>query len=110
MYFGFSVSDGQSIWWLFPLYGLSMDLTEGVGKALISGHIPTAHKGTALGVFHMSLGVTALVSSVVAGLLWDHGSPSAPFRLGGAVALATVVAALVLAPRLPRLSTGPGKA
>lgn len=49
VYFGFSVSDGQSIWWLFPLYGLSMGLTEGVGKALISGHIPTARKGTALG-------------------------------------------------------------
>jgi len=100
VYFGFSVSDGQSIWWLFPLYGLSMGLTEGVGKALISGHIPPERKGTALGLFHMTLGFTALASSVVAGLLWDNVSPSAPFRLGGAVALAAVVAALILAPRL----------
>lgn len=102
VYFGFSISDGQSIWWLFPLYGLSMGLTEGVGKALISGHIPAARKGTALGVFHMSLGFTALASSVVAGLLWDNVSPSAPFRLGGAVALAAVLAAFILAPRIRR--------
>lgn len=102
VYFGFSVSDGGSIWWLFPLYGLSMGLTEGVGKALISGHVPVLRKGTALGVFHMSLGFTALASSVVAGLLWDHVSPSAPFRLGGAVALAAVVAGLILAPRIAK--------
>ena len=105
VYFGFSVSDGQSIWWLFPLYGLSMGLTEGVGKALISGHVPVLRKGTALGVFHMSLGFTALASSVVAGLLWDHVSPSAPFRLGGAVALAAVLAAVVLAPRIRKAET-----
>ncbi|MBU1041102.1 MAG: MFS transporter [Proteobacteria bacterium] len=105
VYFGFSFSDGQSIWWLFPLYGLSMGLTEGVGKALISGHVPVLRKGTALGVFHMALGFTALASSVVAGLLWDHVSPSAPFRLGGAVALAAVVVAAILAPRISKAGT-----
>lgn len=102
VYFGFAATGGQAIWWLFPLYGLSMGLTEGVGRALISGHIPAARKGTALGVFHMGLGFTALASSVVAGLLWDQLGPEAPFRLGGAVALAAVLAALVLAPRLSR--------
>ena len=102
VYFGFSVSGGGTLWWLFPLYGLSMGLTEGVGKALISGHVPMTRKGTALGVFHMSLGLTALASSVVAGLLWDHVSPSAPFRLGGAVALAAMVAAVILAPRIAK--------
>lgn len=111
VYFGFSASDGWaggSIWWLFPLYGLSMGFTEGVGKALISGHAPVLRKGTALGVFHMGLGFTALASSVVAGLLWDHVSPSAPFRLGGAVALAAVVAALILAPRIRKAGTAGG--
>lgn len=102
VYFGFSVSDGGSIWWLFPLYGLSMGLTEGVGKALISAHVPVLRKGTALGVFHMSLGFTALASSVVAGLLWDHIGPSAPFRLGGVVALVAVLAAVVLAPHIAK--------
>lgn len=102
VYFGFSVSARGSIWWLFPLYGLSMGLTEGVGKALISGHVPVLRKGTALGVFHMGLGLTALASNVVAGLLWDHVSPSAPFRLGGAVALVAVVAAAILALRISK--------
>jgi len=108
VYFGFSASNGQSIWLLFPLYGLSLGLTEGVGKALISGHIPAERKGAALGVFHMGLGCTALASSVVAGLLWDNMGPAAPFRLGGAVALAAVVAALCLAPRLSKAeASGP---
>jgi len=108
VYFGFSASDGGSIWWLFPLYGLSMGLTEGVGKALISGHVPVLRKGTALGVFHMALGLTALASSVVAGLLWDHVGPSAPFRLGGAVALVAVVTAMILAPRISKAAGAAG--
>ncbi|OIN98788.1 MAG: MFS transporter [Desulfovibrionaceae bacterium CG1_02_65_16] len=109
VYFGFSVSGGWArlgIWWLFPLYGLSMGLTQGVGKALISRHIPPERKGTALGVFHMSLGFIALASSVVAGLLWDHVSPAAPFRLGGCLALLAVAAALCLAPRLRKADAG----
>lgn len=98
-YFGFSFSGGETAWALFPLYGLSMGCTEGVGKALVSGHSPAARKGTALGIFHMCLGFSALLSSVTAGFLWDAVGPAAPFRLGGAVALLAVVLALVLAPR-----------
>ncbi|SNS19047.1 Na+/melibiose symporter [Humidesulfovibrio mexicanus] len=108
VYFGFSALDAQAAWWLFPLYGLTMGLTEGVGKALISGHVPVLRKGTALGVFYMGLGFTALVSSVVAGLLWDRVGPSAPFRLGGAVALAAAVMGLFLAPRLGKAAAAEG--
>ncbi|MBU1229804.1 MAG: MFS transporter, partial [Proteobacteria bacterium] len=63
VYFGFAGTGGPALWLLFPLYGLSMGLTEGVGRALIAGHIPAARKGTALGVFHMGLGAAALASS-----------------------------------------------
>lgn len=107
VYFGFSASTGQGIWWWFPLYGLSMGLTEGVGKALITSQIPARRKGTALGIFHMSLGLTALTSSIVAGLLWDKVSPSAPFVLGGGVALVAVLAAAILAPRIGKINRQP---
>ncbi len=41
----------------------------------------------------------ALISSVLAGLLWDHVAPAAPFLLGGVTALAAAGALLLLVPR-----------
>lgn len=105
VYFGFATLGGQGLWWLFPVYGISMGLTEGVGRALIADHIPAGRKGMAFGVFHMSLGLAALISSTVAGLLWDRVSPGAPFVFGGCVGLLAVVAAL-LTRRRCRLATG----
>lgn len=100
VYFGFAWADASSIWWLFPLYGVFMGLTEGVGKALIRDRISEEKKGTAMGIFHMSIGFTMLAGSVVAGLLWDIIGPKAPFVLGGTVAIAAVIVASALAPRI----------
>ncbi len=107
VYFGFFALSATAAWWLFPVYGLTMGLTEGVGKALLSVHVPERRKGTALGVFHMCLGFSALAGSVAAGLLWDHVDPGAPFALGGAAALLAVVAGIGLAVWL-RCSRGGG--
>lgn len=100
VYFGFAWADMAAVWWLFPLYGLFMGLTEGIGRALIRDKIPEEKKGTAMGVFHMSIGFTALAGSVVAGLLWDIIGPQAPFLLGGTVAGAAVLTALAIAPKI----------
>ncbi|MDQ7830116.1 MAG: MFS transporter [Desulfovibrionaceae bacterium] len=99
VYFGFALADMSAVWWLFPLYGLFMGLTEGVGRALIRDTIPEEKKGTAMGIFHMSIGLTMLAGSVTAGLLWDVVGPKAPFVLGGSVALAAAVLAIFLLPR-----------
>jgi len=40
-----------------------------------------------------------LLSSVIAGLMWDHIDPSAPFFLGGATALAALVLLVAVVPR-----------
>ncbi|MFZ5811356.1 MAG: MFS transporter [Thermodesulfobacteriota bacterium] len=99
VYFGFAMADARAVWWLFPMYGLFMGLTEGVGRALIRDKIPEEKKGTAMGIFHMSIGFTMLAGSVTAGLLWDVVGPKAPFVLGGSVALAAVMLALLLRPK-----------
>ncbi|EFL51164.1 major facilitator superfamily MFS_1 [Solidesulfovibrio fructosivorans JJ]] len=91
VYFGFAFSGMSAVWLLFPFYGLFMGLTEGIGKALIRDNIDEAHKGTAMGIFHMSLGFSSLAGSIVAGLLWDSISPKAPFILGGSIALLAVL-------------------
>jgi MFS family permease len=100
VYFGFAWADMNAVWWLFPLYGLFMGLTDGVGRALIRDKIPEEKKGTAMGIFHMGIGFMALFGSLVAGLLWDGIGPRAPFILGGAVAIAAVVAALCMMPKI----------
>ena len=100
VYFGFAFSTRSAVWLLFPLYGLFMGLTEGIGKALIRDNIDEAHKGTAMGIFHMSVGLSSLAGSVLAGLLWDSISPEAPFLLGGSIALLAVLCLLFSRRRL----------
>ena len=99
VYFGFAWADAAMVWWLFPLYGLFMGLTDGVGRALIRDKIPEEKKGTAMGIFNMTIGFAALAGSVTAGLLWDTLGPKAPFVLGGTVAVVAVLAAVRIVPR-----------
>ncbi len=89
------------VWPLFALYGLYIALTEGVTKAYITDLVPATQRGGALGLYAATTGLMALVSSVLAGLLWDHVSPTAPFYLGGMTALGSAVAVRLLIPRRP---------
>ncbi len=76
---------------LFPLLGLHLGFTYGVGKAWIADHAPREQRGTALGVFQLGSGAALLIGGVVVGQLWDRVSPSASFlwaaALGGAALL-----------------------
>jgi hypothetical protein len=55
-------------------------------------------RGTAIGLYYTSTVLLALVSSVIAGLLWDKVSPSVPFLLGSFAALAAAVIMMVMLP------------
>lgn len=105
VYFGFAYSTMLDVWFLFPLYGLFMGLTEGIGKALIRDQINENIKGTAMGIFHMSIGFSSLAGSVIAGLLWDVIGPKSPFILGGSVALVALIAIILAMPKLHSLKT-----
>ncbi|MGE4421697.1 MAG: MFS transporter [Pseudodesulfovibrio sp.] len=98
-YFGFALSGPAWIWVLFPVYGLYMGLTEGVGKAIIASNLPMERRGTAMGFFLMLTGLLSLLGNLAAGLAWDLIGPRAPFLMGGTLALIAVVAALTF-PRL----------
>jgi MFS family permease len=100
VYLGFAVVDaGAYVWLLFPVYGVYMALTEGVGRALVADLVPGERRGSALGLYQGGVGVMALLSSLLAGLLWDHVSASAPFFLGGSTAALGLVLLLVFLPR-----------
>jgi MFS family permease len=96
VYFGFGMlPSAWMVWPLFVIYGIYIAFTEGVSKALISNLVPSEVRGTALGLFYMVTGLLAVVSSLVAGFLWDHVSPGAPFYLGAGLALVAAIGFLV---------------
>ncbi|WP_419787101.1 MFS transporter [Pseudodesulfovibrio sp.] len=104
VYFGFALTGPGGVWLLFPIYGLYMGLTEGVGKAVIASCLPADRKGTAMGFFLMVTGLLTLAGSLAAGLAWDVLGPRAPFIMGGIAALVAVVAGMFSARSCHRAS------
>jgi len=95
VYAGFIFANrGSHFWVLFGVYGLYMAATDGVGKALAIDLLAKDQKATAVGYLGTFTGVSTLIASSVAGLLWDHYGPRATFSygcLGAAAALLALV-------------------
>lgn len=97
VYTGFAFATSElAIWALFALYGVYAAATEGVSKALVADLSTAENRGTAMGLLHTVQGLLAFAASVVAGLLWTHVSPAAPF-LYGAICAAAAAAVLLMA-------------
>ncbi len=75
------------------LWGVHMGMTQGLLATMVAATAPADLRGTAFGFFNLISGVTLLVASVVAGLLWDQWGASATFHAGAAF---SAVALLVL--------------
>ncbi len=98
VYFGFGFQFNP--WVLFCFYGLFMGMSEGIGKALVAEFVPKEKMSelgaTAQGFFGMATGISALIASLAAGLLWDQVGSSAPFFLGGIGAILALIVFLIL--------------
>jgi MFS family permease len=79
------------LWVLFPLYGVYMALTEGIGKAYISHLIDKDYTGTTYGIYQTLIGIMTFFSSLIAGFLWKYIGPGAPFIFGGLMAAAAFI-------------------
>ncbi|MFI5240113.1 MAG: MFS transporter [Candidatus Saccharimonadia bacterium] len=91
-YFGFAVAHSAwQVWPLFALYGVFYAANEGVGRALIADVVGQEARGRAYGLYNMIIGLAALPASLIAGLLWDHIGPSAPFFFSTVVSLVAVI-------------------
>ncbi len=100
VYLGFALANqGYEIWLLFAVYGFYIAMTDGVGTAFVVDMVPTEKRGTAIGIYNTAIGLMALASSVIAGLLWDHIGAYAPFLLGSVMALAAAVLLVALLPK-----------
>ncbi len=99
VYLGFALAGSSwTVWPLFAVYGAYIAATEGVAKAWVGDYAPRGLGGTAYGVFAAATGGAVLVASVVAGELWSHVSPRAPFILGAASAGAALLFLLGIYP------------
>ena len=55
---------------LFAIYGLVYAITESNQRALVSD-LSGLMRGTAMGFYYMSIGLTSIVAGVIAGALWN---------------------------------------
>src|SRR3989344_1880959 len=74
------------VWFLFPIYGIYIALTDGISKAYISELVPKEKSATAIGAYLTATGLIMFVASTLSGFLWKYVSPSAPLFLGAATA------------------------
>lgn len=87
-------------WWsltaAFAVYGLHRGGIDTVQRAWATELAPAENRATALGAFHMTLGLIGFPASFLAGLLWQTSGIRAPFLF----AIVTAIAATALLLRL----------
>jgi len=76
-----------ALWILFPLQGIYLAFTEGVGSAYLATLLPGARKATGFAIYYTVIGLALLPASTFGGLLWDRISPSATFIAGSLLSL-----------------------
>jgi MFS family permease len=87
----FTHTSTPAIWGWFLAYAGSLAFTEGAERALIGDLAPSAQKATAFGLYHMTVGLSALPGAILFGALWQWlGEPPAFFTAAGLTALSTV--------------------
>ena len=87
-------------WLLFAAYGVPYALTEGMARAFVVDLVGLECRATAVGSYTFVLGLAALPSSAVAGILWDTVGHSAPFALSAALMLLAAAALAIAGKRL----------
>ncbi len=78
------------------LWGVHMGMTQGLLATMVADTAPADLRGTAYGVFNLISGLSMLIASALAGLLWDQFGASFTFYAG---ALFCVLALLGLLKR-----------
>jgi MFS-type transporter involved in bile tolerance (Atg22 family) len=73
---------------LFTLYGFYFGLTEAAEKAFIADLAPAHLRGSAFGLYHLTLGIGALPASLLFGWVWQEFGDTAAFGMGASLALA----------------------
>ncbi len=99
-YLGFALASPTwpvvSVLLLFAVYGVYYGAAEGASRAFVADMVPVEKRGTAYGLYHGCVGLSLLLASVIAGVLWQAIDPAAPFYFGAAMAGTAVLGFLLL--------------
>ncbi|MDP4117840.1 MAG: MFS transporter [Bacillota bacterium] len=97
VYLGFALmSSKPAILFLFIAYGAYTAFVSGAERAFIVENSPSGLKGTILGLYGMLQGIGLLLSSIIAGLLWDYINSGASFIFGGVIGIISALTILVI--------------
>ncbi len=92
VYLGFALLSAKAaVPLLFIAYGAYTALIGGAERAFIVERAPGQLKGTVLGLYGMIQGIGLLLSSMIAGLLWEQVDSDAPFLFGGLIGIASAI-------------------
>jgi Arabinose efflux permease len=83
------------------LWGLQMAVTQGLLSASVADAAPVTLRGTAFGIYDLSIGFATFVASAAAGTLWMIGGPQLAFGFSGLIAAAAIL--LLLFQPIPRV-------
>jgi MFS family permease len=73
------------------LWGLHMGFSQGILATLVAVKAPENLKGTAFGIFNLVSGVCMLISSVLAGWLWQSIGSDSTFLMGALLAITALL-------------------
>ncbi len=76
------------------LWGIHMGMTQGLLATMVADTAPAELRGTAFGFFNLMSGLAMLVSSGLAGLLWDSFGSSTTFFAGAGFCCLTLLGLL----------------
>ena len=81
---------------VFAVYGVFQGIFRAVGKAFAADFVPEQLRASGVGWYSTTVGLLQLVSSLIAGALWDRVGHAAVFYYGAACAAAGCLALVVV--------------
>ncbi|WP_159833174.1 MFS transporter [Burkholderia sp. 8Y] len=73
------------------LWGMHMGMTQGLLSTMVAHAAPSGSRGTAFGFFNLFSGGVTLLSSALAGVIWDRVNPAATFYVGAVFCVAAIL-------------------
>lgn len=92
---------GLFVWGGVVLWGLHMAMTQGLLATMVADTAPADLRGTAFGMFNLVSGLSMLLASALAGLLWDQWGAPSTFAAGAAFCVAALVLLALRQPAPP---------